>query len=183
MPNYRRANFPGGYYFFTLVTNNRRRLFDEDLARRCLRQAIEDARNRRPFEMTAFCLLPEHIHCLWKLLDGDCDFSIRWSAIKGGFSREFLKQGGQQGVIGRSRNSKGEASLWQRRFWEHQIRDPDDLQRHVDYIHYNPVKHGLVKIAEDWPWSTYHRFVEKGFYGGVNNFQDIIAQDENCFGE
>ncbi len=106
------------------------------------------------------------------------------ASIKGLFSREYRRRMDRQGRISPSRERKGEVTIWQRRFWEHQIRDEDDLQRHVDYIHYNPIKHGLVKDAQDWPWSTYHRYVMQGFYGTPNPFDKIQAFDDGyTFGE
>jgi len=164
MSHYRRACFPGGYYFFTVVTWDRRPLFAEALARRCLRQAWEVVQERRPFELAALCLLPEHLHCIWKLPDGDAAFSKRWAAIKAIFTREYFRGGGLDGRRNRSRRRSQEAALWQRRFWEHQIRDEMDLQKHIDYIHFNPVRHGLVAEPNDWPWSTYHRYVRDGYY-------------------
>ena len=183
MPNYVRAKFEGGYYFFTVVAYHRAKLFSTELARSCLKQAIHKTQERLAYESVAFCLLPEHLHCVWKLPEGDANFSKRWSSIKGHFSREYLRSGGQQGQVPASRKRKGEACIWQRRFWEHRIRDEKDLQRHVDYIYYNPVKHGLVQQVEDWPWSTYHRFVKKGFYGRMNDFNKIINVSVTNFGE
>lgn len=161
MPNYIRARFEGGYYFFTVVTYQRAELFRNELARRLLKEAIKNTWSRRPFETIAFCLLFEHLHCIWKLPKNDADYSKRWSSIKGHFSREYLNLIGQSKRVTASRLCKGEVTIWQRRFWEHQIRDADDLQRHVDYIHYNPVKHRLVRNVEDWPWSTYHKYAKK----------------------
>jgi putative transposase len=182
MPNYIRAKFKGGYYFFTVVTYRRTRLFKTQLARDCLRQAISRTRARHPFETIAFCLLPDHLHCVWKLPEGDADFSTRWSSIKGTFSREYLRAN-QQERVPLSRADKGEVCIWQKRFWEHQIRDERDLQRHIDYIHYNPVKHGLAKSADDWPWSTYHQFVKEGLYGRINDFENVVGENVCDFGE
>ena len=111
MPNYIRATFEGGYYFFTVVTHRRAKLFDIPLACDCLREAIHLTRSRRPFESVAFCLLPNHLHCVWKLPDGDVDFSIRWASIKGRFSQAYLRLGGRQAAPSRSRRRKGEAGL------------------------------------------------------------------------
>jgi putative transposase len=163
MPNYRRASFPGGYYFFTVVTHQRRRFLTDEVARECLRRAWDKMQETHPFEAVALCLLPDHLHCVWKLPDGDAAFSSRWAGIKGLFSRYYLAAGGRGGQANTSRQRHREQPLWQRRFWEHQIRE-NDLQRHVDYIHYNPVKHRMVADAGDWPWSTYHRYVRRGFY-------------------
>ncbi len=160
MTDYRRAHFEGGYYFFTIVTYNRRPFLTEPLARQCLRAAWKETREKSTFELIAVCLLPDHLHCIWRLPEGDCDFSLRWARIKAGFTRRFLDSGGVESGQSASRDRKRERGIWQRRFWEHQIRDETDLQRHVDYIHYNPVKHGLVEHAEDWPWSSYHRYLK-----------------------
>jgi len=183
MPNYVRAKFEGGFYFFTVVTYERVKLFNSEIARRCLKIAIKETRSKRPYETVAFCLLPEHLHCVWKLPENDADFSKRWSSIKGLFSIEYLRIVGQRRQASISRKRRGEVCLWQRRFWEHQIRDENDLQRHVDYIHYNPVKHELVDRVEDWPWSTYHRYVRGGFYGKSNDFDDVIKIGIESFGE
>jgi len=183
MPNYIRAKFKGGYYFFTVVTYRRRKLFDSAPAHYYLKQAILQTQSKRPFEIIALCLLPDHIHCLWKLPADDADFSIRWSSIKGLFSQQYLREHGCINDATPSRLRKGEACLWQRRFWEHQIRNENDLQKHVDYIHYNPVKHGLVESVEDWPWSTYHRYVKEGFYKGDENFADMSQGITTDFGE
>jgi len=183
MPNYLRAGFEGGYYFFTVVTFGRTAIFNTELARQCLEQAIRRTQKQHPFETIAFCLLPNHLHCVWKLPEGDADFSRRWSSIKGWFSREYLRSGGRGGHVSASRKRKAEVSVWQRRFWEHRIRDEKDLQRHVDYIHYNPLRHGLVAKVKDWPWSTYHRYVKEGFYGHADDFDEIAGTDEKHFGE
>ena len=112
----------------------------------------------------AVVLLADHLHCVWELPDGDHDYSVRWQKIKEKFSRGFLAAGGTEGRSTASRRRKLERAVWQRRFWEHQIRDEKDLQKCIDYIHYNPVKHKLVKALEDWPWSTYHKYVHEGVY-------------------
>ena len=179
MTNYRRSKFCGGCYFFTVVTHQRGSFLVDDLSRACLRSAWRSVRRDRPFELVALCLLPDHLHCLWRLPDGDSDFSQRWLLIKKGFTRRYLKAGGCESAQSPSRRTKRERGIWQRRFWEHQIRDEEDLHKHVDYIHYNPVKHGLVKAVEDWPWSTYHRFVREGFYQHrvLNNYDGNFGED------
>jgi putative transposase len=178
MSNYRRADFPGGFYFFTVVTHNRRKIFSEPIARQCLHHSLEKIQLCRPFEIIAICLLPDHLHCVWELPENDADFSTRWSSIKAVFTREYLRLGGTYGTKTQSKNKHREAALWQRRFWEHLIRDENDLDKHIKYIHYNPVKHGLVPDVEDWPWSTYHRYKQQG----VCNL-DNIAGDNNQFDE
>ncbi|MHC4351532.1 MAG: REP-associated tyrosine transposase, partial [Planctomycetota bacterium] len=142
------------------------------------RNAWQGVRKTRPFEVVAVCLLPEHLHCLWRLPEGDNDFSERWRLIKKGFTLRYLRFGGHESGQSPSREKKRERGIWQRRFWEHQIRDQEDLHRHVDYIHYNPVKHGLVKAVEDRPWSTYHRFVRDGFYR-----HHVLNDHDGNFGE
>jgi putative transposase len=165
MSHYRRANDPGGCYFFTVVTYRRQSFLTDDLARGCLRHAWRTVRERRPFELVALCLLPDHLHCIWRLPPDDADFSTRWASIKGVFTREYLRRGGLDAIRNASHIHRREAALWQRRFWEHKIRDEVDLARHINYIHFNPVKHGLVTDPADWAWSTYHRYVREGYYG------------------
>jgi len=121
-------------------------------------------RGRFPFTIDAVCLLPDHIHCIWRLPDGDADYSVRWKEIKRLFSRSYIDQVNPGDLRNESRVSRGEAAIWQRRFWEHLIRDEEDYSRHLDYIHYNPVKHGLVQRVSAWPWSSFHRYVSMGYY-------------------
>lgn len=178
MSNYRRANLAGGYYFFTVLTYNRRKILVDSRTRECLRKAWQKTRTKYPFEITAMCLLPEHVHCIWRLPEGDNDFSTRWRLIKRYFTKDYLDAGGKELKQSDSRKGKGEKGVWQRRFWEHQIRDEQDLQNHIDYIHYNPLKHSLVKTVEEWPWSTYHKFVKNGFYN-----HRVLKDFDGDFGE
>ncbi|NQS99289.1 MAG: transposase [candidate division Zixibacteria bacterium] len=164
MPQYRRLYQSGGYYFFTLVTHERRKFLTDELARKCLRDAWLTVRSKRPFNLIALCLLPDHLHCIWKLPDNDCDFSQRWSSIKSLFSRNYLKLEGIEGNRTKSRMSKAERAIWQRRFFEHLIKNEDDLNRRIDYIHYNPLKHRLVERLADWKWSTFHKYMKNGYY-------------------
>ncbi len=164
MTDYRRSDLQGACYFFTVVTYDRRTFLTEPVARRCLREAWKEAKQRSPFEVIAVCLLPNHLHCVWTLPADDGDFSLWWARIKAGFTRRYLVAGGVECVQSLSRVGKRERGIWQRRFWEHRIRDQTDLRRHIDYIHYNPVKHGLVEHVEDWPWSSYHRFAKTCTY-------------------
>ena len=164
MPNYRRWYVPAGTYFFTVVTHDRRRFLTDDLSRELLRAAIQKERATRPFQIVAWSLLPDHLHAVWTLPPGDDQYWLRWQKIKEAFSKQYLAVGGREGVRNRSRRRRGERAVWQRRFWEHTVEEAEDLERCVDYIHWNPVKHGLVKRVRDWPWSTFHRFVEVGQY-------------------
>ena len=175
MTDYRRAKARGGMYFFTVVTCKRSQFLTDSFARSCLRSAIEETRERYPFQVIATCLLPDHIHCMWELPAGDNNYSTRWSLIKASFTRRYLAERSSEVTQSLSRQKKRERGVWQRRFWEHRIRDEADLQRHVDYIHYNPVKHHLVEEVENWPWSTYHRYVKEGKY--LNRHWDQI-QDQ-----
>ena len=163
MANYRRANIAGGTYFFTVTTLHRIPVLTETPVREALREAIRQTRLTAPFNIDAWVLLPDHLHCIWTLPHGDANFSMRWSAIKRYVSRRC---GGTFGInnVSASRTKRHESGVWQRRFWEHQIRDDTDFARHVDYIHWNPVKHGLVARAVDWPYSTFHRCVRDGMY-------------------
>jgi putative transposase len=116
-----------------------------------------------PFEVEAICVLPDHLHAIWTLPHGDDDYSARWRKLKGIFSREYRAGGGSHGEADSSRRRKREVAVWQRRYWEHRIRDMDDLRRHVDYTHFNPVKHGHVTNLADWPSSTFHDHVKEGW--------------------
>jgi putative transposase len=159
MPQYRRAIVPGGTFFFTVaILERRRRLLTEHIDH--LRASFQAARQRRPFTVEAIVILPDHLHCIWTLPPGDADFSTRWHDIKARFAAQIPK--GES--LSERRLKKGERGIWQRRFWEHVIRDEGDYARHVDYIHYNPVKHGHVDRVADWPYSSFHRYVQRGVY-------------------
>ena len=164
MPEYRRYYVDGAMVFFTLVTHGRRKLFDEELARSCLHNALVTVGKKRPFTIDAVVLLPDHLHMIWTLPAGDGDFSVRWRRIKSEFTKCYLSAGGHEGPRSSSRRKRNERGIWQRRFWDHVIRDELDFERHLDYIHYNPVKHGLVQNACDWPYSSFQRWVERGVY-------------------
>jgi putative transposase len=164
MPNYRRNYVPGGTYFFTVVTHQRRPLFERSQTRGTLREAIQEIHKKRPFTTVALVLLPDHLHAIWTLPEGDTDYSTRWRQIKEAFTRSFPGVSGQEGDLSASRIRKSEGAVWQRRFWEHTCKDQDDLNRCIDYIHWNPVKHGLVPRVRDYPWSTFHRYVKESAY-------------------
>lgn len=163
MPEYRRASIPGATYFFTVVTHRRQPLLIDSRCRAALRNAINRVRSELPFEIAAWVLMPDHLHAVWQLPPGDNNFSLRWSLIKQQVTRDCATWFSQQ-YLSSSREKRGEGSLWQRRFWEHLIRDEADFARHVDYIHYNPVKHGYAANAGDWPYSTFHRYAKQGMY-------------------
>ena len=183
MPNYRRWRIPGGSYFFTAVTASRRPILTPDLGRRCLHEALAEVQAATPFEIFAIVLLPDHVHSIWNLPIGDDDFSSRWAQVKSTFTKKYLAGGGVEAPISASRRMKGDRGVWQRRFWEHLIRDNDDLKRCVDYLHYNPVKHGLVSRVRDWSWSSFQRFVALGEY--TQNWGEgvVIAHDSRLFGD
>jgi putative transposase len=164
MSDLRRTKINAAWYFFTVLTHRRRSFLTDDFARRILKEAFCRIKSDRPFDMPVFCLLPNHLHCIWKMPEGDCDYSTRWALIKRAFSRAYIAAGGTEAVQTESRHKKRELGIWQRRFWEHRIRDRDDYWNHLHYIHYNPVKHGLVDRIADWPYSTYHRFSKQGLY-------------------
>ena len=133
---------------------------------------------RHPMEINAFVLLPDHMHSIWTLPEGDADYSMRWRLVKSYFSRHCQIR--YENVISKSRQSKQERAFWQRRFWEHTIRDDEDFTKHVEYIHYNPVKHGFVKSPKDWKYSSFHNYVQVGLYdilwgssGGVSFDLDV----------
>ena len=157
MTNYRRSRIAGASYFFTVnLADRSQALLTQHIV--LLRSAFEYTRERHPFIVDAIVVLPEHMHAIWTLPDGDSDFALRWRLIKTVFSRGFPHGEHRSN----SRQSKGERGIWQRRYWEHLIRDEADFSRHVDYIHINPLKHGLVKRVTDWPHSSFHRYVRAG---------------------
>jgi putative transposase len=164
MSEYRRATTKGGTYFFTLVTHRRQKLFLDDRVRHALREAIEKTRIAFPFQMLAWVLLPDHLHCIWTLPEGDADFTKRWGMIKRHVSQHCAHLINLDQRPSVSKFKRKESNFWQRRYWEHQIRDEIDFKRHLDYIHWNPLKHGLVDKVSDWPYSTFHRYVAEGVY-------------------
>ncbi|AYC34512.1 transposase [Pseudomonas cavernae] len=154
---YRRAFVPGGTFFFTVNLADRSQTLLTDHID-ALRASIRHVRSLHPFGIPAMVVLPDHLHALWQLPENDCDYPLRWSLIKAGFSRAI----GHSETVTLSRRLKRERGIWQRRYWEHQIRDEQDLARHIDYIHGNPLKHGYVSRAVDWPYSSIHRYVREG---------------------
>jgi len=153
MVNYRRIYIEGGTYFFTVTLKNRHANFltsyiDE------LRESFAFVKEQQPFKIIAIVILPEHIHCIWQLPAGDDNYSDRWKAIKSRFTRSLIKLGAEL-----HKNNRGEYDLWQARYWEHAIRNEADLSQHIDYIHFNPVKHGWADSVKDWPYSSFHRYV------------------------
>jgi putative transposase len=176
MPNYRRAFVSGGTWFFTV--NLLQRDGNDLLVREIdlLRNVVSNVRRKHPFEIDAWVVLPEHMHCVLTLPNGDSDFSMRWRLIKSDFSRALPKTE----TLSAMRKKYKERGIWQRHYWEHLIRDELDYQRHVDYVHVNPFKHGLVQQVRDWPYSTFHREVERGIYplnwcGEVDD--DVISRE------
>ena len=159
---YRRSKAKGATFFFTVVTHRRESILCVKDNARLVKEAFDHIKIQRPFGMDAFVLLPDHIHCIWTLPENDNDFSTRWRLIKSYFSRRLDDE--NKYFRSPSRASKGERGLWQRRFWEHTIRNDDDFSKHVEYIHYNPVKHGLVKSPKDWTYSSFDRYVSEGIY-------------------
>ncbi|MFZ3019124.1 MAG: transposase [Gallionella sp.] len=157
MTNYRRSRIAGASYFFTVnLADRTQSLLTDHIA--LLRSAFEYTRARHPFVVDAIVILPEHLHAIWTLPEEDRDFAMRWRLIKTEFSRG-LSHGESRTD---SRLGKGERGIWQRRYWEHLIRDDADFSKHVDYIHINPVKHELVSRVADWPHSSFHRYVQAG---------------------
>lgn len=176
MTDYRRNLVPGGTFFFTVNLSQRRwRLLTEHVD--LLRRAFRKVRHRHPFVVDAIVILPDHLHAIWTLPQGDADFPSRWRLIKSEFSRDLPRRE----RISTSRASKQERGIWQRRYWEHTLRDEADFERHVDYIHYNPVKHGHVDQVEDWPHSSFHRFVKLGIY--PSDWAGNLKKGEEGFGE
>jgi putative transposase len=160
MTSYLRPRVPGAAWFFTvnLAQRSGNHLLVEHVE--ALRNAIRKVKDAHPFTIEAMVVLPDHLHCIWTLPPGDADYGIRWALIKAGLSRSLAPTEARS----TSRIKRGERGIWQRRFWEHMIRDEQDFQRHVDYIHWNPVKHGHSTRVADWPYSSFHTYVRRGVY-------------------
>lgn len=180
MPNHRRAR-DGSTYFFTVVTYQRQPFLCSNDSRTALKEVMAEVRKSYPFKVKVWVLLPDHLHCIWELPEDDNDYSLRWGLVK----KEFTKRmKGRLNIVrpNESRLRHRESAIWQRRFWEHRIRDERDFKAHCDYIHYNPVKHGLVGAPKDWEYSTFHSYVRAGIYpehwGG-----EVSAFPENMGGE
>jgi putative transposase len=152
---YRRDHTPGTTYFFTVVTADRKPILVDEIQR--LRRAFRETMVRKPFKIEAIVILPDHLHTLWTLSQGDEDFSARWRILKWLFSSGLSNDGARDSLL-----AKREKGVWQRRFWEHRIRDERDWANHLDYIHYNPVRHGYVSSPQEWPYSSFHRYVARG---------------------
>ena len=176
MTNYRRNFLPGGSYFFTVNLADRRlQLLTQHIDQ--LRAAFRYTQERQPFTVDAAVILPDHLHAVWTLPEGDFDFATRWRLIKTEFSRALPPDE----RISTSRHSKGERGIWQRRYWEHTLRNEGDFERHVNYIHFNPVKHGHVSRVKDWPYSSFHRMVQAGVY--PEDWAGDAAAERGDFGE
>ncbi len=160
MTNYRRSHVAGASYFFTVncaARHNNQLLMEQvDL----LRTVFLKVKTEHPFHVDAIVILPDHLHCIWSLPPGDADYKTRWALIKAGFSRQLPDEEHRS----QSRIKRGERGIWQRRYWEHLIRDDLDYRRHVDYIHWNPVKHAVARRVIDWPYSSFHKYVDQGIY-------------------
>lgn len=162
MSQYHRLLSTGATYFFTLVTYHRRPVLTDEPVRAALRRSFHLVRRRCPFTVDAFVLLPDHLHCIWTLPDGDADYTSRWICVKRLTSQQLREM--LSPPESASAGMRRELGLWQRRFWEHRIRDERDFERHADYIHWNPVRHGHVRAVIEWPYSSFHRYVESGIY-------------------
>ena len=179
MPEYRRIYQPGGTFFFTLVTYQWQEIFISPEIRALFIECVQYVQQYHPFTTEEYCILPDHIHMLWRLPEDVYDYSMRIGQIKRRFSQQTTAKFGKPNSIGESRKKRRELTIWQRRFWEHLIRGEDDLNRHIDYIHYNPVKHGWVKKVRDWESSSFHDYVRNGYYDP--DWGDVYDIDEKRY--
>jgi putative transposase len=164
MPNYRRWRQDGGCFFLTVVTYGRAPFLTGELARGFLHDALADVHTHRPWHTEAIVRLPDHWHALWRMPAGDTDYSGRIAQVKKQFTDAWLAAGGQEQEVTPAQAKARRRGVWQRKFWEHTIRDARDFKMHLDYIHANPVKHGLVGSPKDWPWSSFSQWVKAGEY-------------------
>lgn len=172
MSNYRRIKIEGATYFFTVncaERYNNHILIDHIDS---LRQVFRKVKQYHPFKIDAIVILPEHLHCIWTLPENDADYKTRWKLIKAGFSQTIPCREKRS----ESRISRGERGIWQRRYWEHLIRNEKDFEQHLHYIHWNPVKHGWVENVQDWQYSSFHNYVQQGVYSN-----DWTMQEEKIF--
>ena len=182
MPNYRRVWIKGSTLFITIVTYDRKPILLNPRSRKILSIAWKSVAKRHPFTTDAICLLPNHIHALITLPEHDLNYSIRIREIKRLFTKRYIEHYGEKSQRNFSHIHKKEATIWQRRFYEHTIRDDLDYQNHFDYIHYNPAHHGLVNNVSSWKWSTFHRYVRLGVYE-PNWGENFTEDDSTDYGE
>lgn len=181
MATFRRSTTPGATYFFTLNTCGRQKVLTDVRVYDALKHGLRRVKEQLPFTIDAFVLLPDHLHCIWTLPELDADYAKRWNFIK-----RYVSQQTRDVIAipaNASRLRRGELGLWQRRYWEHQIRDEGDFERHVNYIHWNPVKHGYVKRVVDWPYSSFHHHVKYGNYPADWAGDASNTNDQGKYGE
>ena len=183
MPEYRRIYQNGGIYFFTLVTYQRQPIFSFQKTRTLLQNSVIKVQKYHPFETIAYCYLTDHLHFLWQMPENDSDYSLRISLFKRYFTKRYRELFSERIPIPTSRIKRRESTIWQRRFWEHLIRDQEDLNRHIDYIHLNPIKHGLVKRPMDWESSSFLDYLQAGCYEMYWGEIEKINNDKFNFGE
>ena len=181
MTHYRRTNQAGATYFFTVVAYRRRSFLCNDDVLKALRDAIDKTRTQYPFTIDAWVILPDHMHAIWTLPPDDADFANRWRLIKRYVTLVCGASLHEPHLMTVSKTKHRESTLWQRRYWEHLIRDDSDYAKHMDYVHFNPVKHGLVNRAIDWPHSSFHRYVKQDVYATDWGLAAKVDADE--FGE
>jgi len=174
MSDYHRVKVKGGTYFFTVNLQDRSQTWLIDYVD-VLRESVANVKRQRPFKIHAWVVLPDHMHAIWTLPKGDDNYSVRWREIKKQFTKNIPVNEFRTHV----NINRGERAIWQKRFWEHYIIDEMDFNRHFDYVHINPVKHGHVKAVKDWPYSSFHRSVERGIYD--LNWAGLEAEDVNGF--
>jgi putative transposase len=173
MPDYRRWFVPGGSFFFTVVVNRRKPLFADARAITLLGEKMRACFATWPVTVNAMVLLHDHLHAIWTMPPGDAEYPKRWGWIKKEFTKDWLAQRGGESSITVSQQAEGRRGVWQPRYWEHTLEDEVDFERHFDYIHWNPVKHGYVRCSHEWPHSSFHRYVDRGVY----------SQSWGCFTE
>jgi putative transposase len=169
MVHYRRLQVKGGIYFFTVALQDRKSTLLTQYIR-VLQKSWKSVQVKRPFKTIAYVILPDHFHAVWQLPEDDNDFPTRLRLIKRQFTKNVVVM---NSVF--SKNKRNEYNIWQKRYWEHMIRDERDYENHINYIHYNPIKHKYVKRTRDWPYSSFMKFVNQGIY--KLNWSDNIYKD------
>ena len=181
MSNYRRVKIPGATHFFTLVMYERSPLLCQEGVPEALQKIMEGVQEEVPFTIKALVILPDHLHSILALPEGSADYSRIWALIKLRFTKQMGTRFGSDESMSSSRAARHDGTIWQRRFWEHMIRDQPDFNSHFHYVHFNPVKHGLARRPADWPHSTFHTFVKEGLYpsdwGGLETWPDGVGRE------
>ncbi len=183
MPDYRRTRIEGATYFFTVVTYRRQPVLCLPESLDAMKDIMSMLAERYPFRTDAWVVLPDHLHFVWTLPEGDSAYSVRWAMFKKEMTKRLSSSVRTDAAPSCSRQRHREGTVWQRRLWEHQIRDEQDYRTHMAYVHFNPVKHGLAGSPKDWRCSSFHRWVVLGAYEEDWRCDGVVVFPDGVGGE